>query len=1150
MIHQIKPDKIPQSKFNVMHEVDTEKTMRMVKLFVAFILMTSYILFFDNWKLYLSSMSSENIKNSLLWTTNSIYPLFFLIICIIIFGMTVYYLVLTQKNTSILRKIKFQGNEIEIFKESDDSYFDKYLNEVLYLFENADTDVFVFEDLDRYNANQIFERLREVNSLINNQRFDRKQPIKFFYLLRDDIFVSKDRTKFFDFIVPIVPVIDGSNSFDKFIEHFEKGNLLKNFDGKFLQDISLYVDDMRILKNIYNEYVIYNQCIQSTELDDNKILAMIIYKNVFPRDFCDLQLGLGFVHALFAKKEDLIKEDLRRIDEEIIKVSEQLNLVRTENMVSVDELEAVLLLANYSFESVAGKSANEYQSRAELLRAIKENSYNASCYMPNQGYRIIDLSSDFNRLYQNQDYIKRKEAIENKSAKKTENLKEQIQILQKEKTIHQNFRLHEILKNHRTISGFDVEMFDKKNKGDEFFEIASSPYFPLIKYLIRNGYINETYSDYMTYFYPNSLSTIDKAFLRSITDQQSKEYTYELTKPETVVTMLRDADFNHCEVLNFSLLKFLLKNKEEHGDYLASFLRQLRDTKNYDFIGSFLNKREEIPLFVKNINNQWSSIFFSLINESDLSEVQLKEYAINTLSFTEATNILALNINECLTEFISRKSSFLKIETLSVEKITEGLQLLQVKFDSIDYNISNNDLFVAVYHKNLYQISFENISLMLNVFYGFFEKEDLVTKNYTLVSSQPQEPLVQYLEENINLYIEILLNQCNGNIVDNENIVLKVLNNELLETGNKEKYIDCLKNEIRNLKSVENKNLWSFILQKKIVFYSVENMVSYFLENGLNDVLIEFINSESKPLCFASDSVARDFDSETRTQFFKAIVICNKLINNRYEAMVKTLERRYEKTLPTEITDDKILILIKSHVIMMTTETLLFMRENYPAMTINFIVENIETYAADILDQDNFEFYELLLILEQDLKDSTKIKLLNLTENDISIQEKDYTEVIKKYILENNFNVDDIPYILENYFHESSEIQQSIVKVVIRYISTILNGQDTLPKEMLSKLFIAEDLSIESKMELFVQHLPEFSREECKNYLETLQLNDFQNLLDGGNPKFKVSNTNEQILKIFREKYWISSFDFDKKNSDFYRANSRRVFNKIPAELL
>ena len=36
-------------------------------------------------------------------------------------------------NRNIFRKISLQGNEIEIFEEQDDSYFDKYLNEVLYL---------------------------------------------------------------------------------------------------------------------------------------------------------------------------------------------------------------------------------------------------------------------------------------------------------------------------------------------------------------------------------------------------------------------------------------------------------------------------------------------------------------------------------------------------------------------------------------------------------------------------------------------------------------------------------------------------------------------------------------------------------------------------------------------------------------------------------------------------------------------------------------------------------------------------------------------------------------------------------------------------------------------------------------------------------
>lgn len=47
----------------------------------------------------------------------------------------VYSFINVQKNKNVFRKLNLQGNEIEIFEESDDSYFDKYPNEVLYLFE-------------------------------------------------------------------------------------------------------------------------------------------------------------------------------------------------------------------------------------------------------------------------------------------------------------------------------------------------------------------------------------------------------------------------------------------------------------------------------------------------------------------------------------------------------------------------------------------------------------------------------------------------------------------------------------------------------------------------------------------------------------------------------------------------------------------------------------------------------------------------------------------------------------------------------------------------------------------------------------------------------------------------------------------------------
>lgn len=89
----------------------------------------------------------------------------------------------------------------------------------------------------------------------------------------------KIEQSFFDYIIPIVPVIDSSNSFDQFILHFKKSGIYERFDENFLQGLSLYIDDMRLLKNIYNEFIIYFNRLNTTELDCNKMLAIILSKN-------------------------------------------------------------------------------------------------------------------------------------------------------------------------------------------------------------------------------------------------------------------------------------------------------------------------------------------------------------------------------------------------------------------------------------------------------------------------------------------------------------------------------------------------------------------------------------------------------------------------------------------------------------------------------------------------------------------------------------------------------------------------------------------------------------------------------------------------------------------------------------------------------
>jgi hypothetical protein len=119
----------------------------------------------------------------------------------------------------VFSKISIKGNSIEVFPHEDDSPFDKHLDELLYIIEKSDVDVFVFEDIDRYGCTGIFARLREVNQLVNRRlvsaaekrrildllqdegvtstRDKNVKNIRFFYLIRDDLFSSSERTKFF-----------------------------------------------------------------------------------------------------------------------------------------------------------------------------------------------------------------------------------------------------------------------------------------------------------------------------------------------------------------------------------------------------------------------------------------------------------------------------------------------------------------------------------------------------------------------------------------------------------------------------------------------------------------------------------------------------------------------------------------------------------------------------------------------------------------------------------------------------------------------------------------------------------------------------------------------------------------------------------------
>lgn len=225
----------------------------------------------------------------------------------------------------------------------------------------------------------------------------------------------------------------------------------------------------------------------------------------------------------------------------------------------------------------------------------------------------------------------------------------------------------------------------------------------------------------------------------------------------------------------------------------------------------------------------------------------------------------------------------------------------------------------------------------------------------------------------------------------------------------------------------------------------------------------------------------------------------------------------------------------------MNAETLLFMRENYPNKLIQFIAQNISQYTSEVINETNYDHNEVLLVLETHVKDKFKIELLKYASDKISIQRKNYSDAVVKYILKHNLDENDIPSLLKDYPHGNNEINEVIKRIALERITEILNSKPVISYELLIALLSETKLSIDNKKELVVLYLPGMNQIQAKACFQILQMGAFLSLFSRKRPKFAAIPINEKILSILRQKGWITKFEIDKDNSNCYRAIGRSI---------
>lgn len=346
LFYRVDVGKIPQSRYRKI------KKLSYWKMFFSLLMLTvvASVVYFEINPNVLEDFKNTVINNGAFFHLNqwSSYAVFIVTIFVVLLLITT---VLKYVMSNFRVANINLGDKASISKkEEKESIFDKSLDEIVYFFESTTYDTVFIEDLDRFNQPNIFIKLRELNTVINN--YDNiKRKVVFIYAIKDDMFKDEERTKFFDFIVPVIPYINATNSGEilRGLLKFEKGAdgvyKSKNYDisDRYIWKISPFVQDMRVLTNICNEFLVYKRTLKTTKLKDEEMFSMITFKNLYPKEFAELQAERGIVKQAFQEKGTYVNAEKEKLEELIVPKRKILENVHNDILFGLREIKHAFL---------------------------------------------------------------------------------------------------------------------------------------------------------------------------------------------------------------------------------------------------------------------------------------------------------------------------------------------------------------------------------------------------------------------------------------------------------------------------------------------------------------------------------------------------------------------------------------------------------------------------------------------------------------------------------------------------------------------------------------------------------------------------------------------------------------------------------------
>ena len=832
-------------------------------------------------------------------------------------------------SNSRLNKLNLKDGEIEIVENT--SIFNKHLDEILYFFEKTDYNVVLLEDLDRFDSTDIFLKLRELNLLLNESKVIERK-IFFIYAVRDDMFQDAERVKCFDYITTVIPVINRSNAKDKLKEELMKRGVTEIADSH-LQKIGFFLYDMRLLKNIANEYVQYKEKV-SKGISSEKLLGMIVYKNYHPKDFADLHDCKGIVYQLLNLKETFIAARVEELEEYNKSRRELKERHLKERHLKEYELRRIYL--------------DEYRDRlGSTIQKIKigENSYGLKDIAANE--KLFErLISDVNVQYT---YIETSGYYGGRSLQNTV----PISFSDVEQSIDATSTYRERLDALRATFNeleeallVDIRKEDIRSQtlsqimnGMDYASIAAfkSLKVPkLIEFLVVEGYLDENYYDYISYFYGHFIDAHDWNYVLDLKLGRTHTYDYHINNVEACIKEIPNTVYRKNAILNIALLDYLAAHSSDRLSLgrMIVMLRTIVEGGKYDFLAEYYLKGRQQDVVFAQLFDQHKNLW-NAFEKNDDDKQSLK---LSWFKYAEKEQSCGAS-----QKWLSRNFDFITNHLLDIEDESWGLLIHKGRYKFSELNVISRDILKAVADTNSYVLSRHNVEILV----GCLLDMNLDSVSYRLVTETDQEVFIEHIRENLGLCLKSVFTAPEAE-KESEDAILGILYSPQATEDEKISYLQKQQNKI-NLEAVEQNDVKTLALRSDIVEPSWENVIHYLnnvSEKEADSDLVAFIEKYVDQL--SAQTVPQE-SKEDETMLLEQFVASDVLSFNTYERILNRFSRWYYSEGLPRIEERRVVLMIEKGMIHFTEDNTQSLLEGYSSKTTAaYLLKHKQDYLKDV----------------------------------------------------------------------------------------------------------------------------------------------------------------------------------------------------------